>query len=57
MNGAICWAYNEDGTICRRPATAIDTERGYAVCELHDRRRRPKEGEMKDEAENTRIRS
>ena len=57
MNGPICWAYNEDGTICRRPAITIDTERGCAVCGLHDRKKRPKEGEIKDEAENTRIRS
>jgi hypothetical protein len=30
-----CQAYDDDGTICRLPAVAIDQERGIAVCEKH----------------------
>jgi len=31
----VCWAYNEDGTVCGRPAVAVDAERGYTVCAQH----------------------
>lgn len=30
-----CMAYCEDGTICNRPATIVDTQRGCYVCEAH----------------------
>ena len=30
-----CIAYNEDGTICRRPATALDKKRGGMICTEH----------------------
>jgi len=35
FNMAPCWAYKEDGTICRKPAVAVDYERGCNVCEEH----------------------
>lgn len=31
----ICYAYTEQGTICRREAIAIDEQRGHAVCAEH----------------------
>jgi hypothetical protein len=34
-----CIAYTEAGTICRRPATVLDTQRGGMVCEEHAPRR------------------
>ena len=33
-----CWAYLENGEMCGRPAVAIDAERGYTVCEIHQRK-------------------
>jgi hypothetical protein len=30
-----CIAYKEDGTICNRPATQIDNQRGGMVCTAH----------------------
>lgn len=32
---AICWAYTEDGRICRQPATGFDPQRGLTVCARH----------------------
>ncbi len=32
---AICWAYTEDGQICRQPATGFDQQRGITVCARH----------------------
>jgi len=32
---AICWAYTEDGRICRKPATIFDQQRGFLVCQTH----------------------
>ncbi len=32
---AICWAYTEDGLICRQPATGFDQQRGFTVCATH----------------------
>ena len=57
-NGPICWAYCEDGTICRRPAVAVDKERGCTVCEMHrgagqDR----EEGETEDAAAESGVRA
>ena len=34
-NAPQCIAYTETGTICRRPATVLDTQRGGMVCEEH----------------------
>jgi len=31
----LCVAYLEDGTVCRRLATVIDTQRGAMVCADH----------------------
>ena len=39
-----CWAYEEDGTVCGRPAVAVDAERGYTVCARHMRRRQSERG-------------
>lgn len=31
-----CWAYDEEsGVICGQPATSVDLERGFVVCERH----------------------
>jgi len=35
-----CWAYDENGRICGRPAVAVDAKRGLAVCERHQTVRR-----------------
>jgi len=32
---AICWAYTEDGRVCRKPATVLDPQRGFLVCQEH----------------------
>ena len=32
---AICWAYTEDGRVCRRPAASFDQQRGFTVCAEH----------------------
>lgn len=32
---AICWAYTEDGRVCRKPATIFDQQRGFLVCPAH----------------------
>jgi len=32
---AICWAYTEDGRVCREPASAFDQQRGFMVCARH----------------------
>ena len=32
---ATCWAYDGDGTVCRRPAVGVDAQRGFTVCEYH----------------------
>jgi len=32
---AICWAYTEDGRVCRQPATVFDQQRGFLVCQAH----------------------
>lgn len=32
---AICWAYNEDGRVCRKPATIFDQQCGFLVCQSH----------------------
>ena len=32
---AICWAYDDDGRICRRTAASFDQQRGFTVCEWH----------------------
>jgi len=32
---ARCFAYNEDGSICRKPATVLDPQRGCLVCSEH----------------------
>jgi hypothetical protein len=32
---AICWAYNYDGRVCRKPATVLDPQRGFLVCPEH----------------------
>ena len=31
----ICWAYDDDGCICRRPAVSFDQQRGFKVCQNH----------------------
>lgn len=31
----ICWAYTEDGRVCRQPATVLDQQRGLTVCSAH----------------------
>lgn len=31
----ICWAYTEDGRVCRKPATVLDQQRGFLVCQEH----------------------
>ncbi len=31
----ICWAYTEDGRVCRQPATTFDQQRGFTVCAKH----------------------
>ena len=36
---AKCWAYNDAGAICGKPATAVDPVRGCTVCDEH----KPKE--------------
>ena len=36
---AICWAYAEDGRVCREPATSLDQQRGFMVCARHARNR------------------
>lgn len=33
---AECIAYNDNGDLCRRPATVLDPARGGMVCDLHD---------------------
>src|SRR5205814_2418976 len=33
---ATCWAYADDGRICRRPATVFDPQRGFFVCAAHN---------------------
>jgi hypothetical protein len=33
----ICWAYAEDGRVCREPATIFDQQRGFMVCARHAR--------------------
>lgn len=38
QSGAICWAYEDNGAICRRPAVAVDPQRGCTVCERHRRK-------------------
>ena len=35
LPGLRCWAYAEDGTLCGKPAVAIDQERGILVCKAH----------------------
>jgi hypothetical protein len=32
---AICWAYTEDGRVCRKPTTVPDPQRGFLVCQEH----------------------
>ncbi len=32
---SICWAYDDDGRICRRPAAVWDPQRGFFVCHKH----------------------
>lgn len=32
---AICWAYTEDGRVCRQPATTLDQQHGFLVCQTH----------------------
>lgn len=32
---AICWAYTEDDRVCRKPATILDPQRGFMVCQEH----------------------
>jgi len=32
---AICWAYDDDGRICRRPAAGFDQQSGFTVCQKH----------------------
>ncbi len=32
---AICWAYDDDGRICRQPAASLDQQRGFMVCQKH----------------------
>jgi len=36
---AICWAYDDDGRICRRPAANFDQQRGFMVCQQHGQNR------------------
>jgi len=33
-----CWAYKDDGTLCRGPAEHYDVQRGFYVCAAHDAR-------------------
>jgi len=30
-----CVAYNDDGRLCRQPATVLDPQRGGFICERH----------------------
>lgn len=32
---AICWAYTDDGRVCRKPAAIMDPQRGFLVCPEH----------------------
>jgi hypothetical protein len=32
---ATCWAYADDGRICRSPSTVFDPQRGFFVCAAH----------------------
>jgi len=32
---SICWAYDDDERICRRPAVVLDPQRGFMVCHEH----------------------
>src|SRR5256885_7437901 len=38
----ICWAYDDDGRICRRLAVQFDPQRGFLVCVNHSQDRAPK---------------
>lgn len=35
MSENTCVAYRDDGTLCRRPAVAVDRQRGGIVCAEH----------------------
>lgn len=35
MTDAICWAYTDDGVICKQPAIGIDYDNGCPVCAEH----------------------
>ena len=45
---AICWAYDDDGRICRQPAASLDQQRGFMVCQKH--------GLIREDQTPTRIR-